>query len=198
MTLLLVPLDDGSYDWASATVAATDAARAKIQSAMEEDDLLSSTMPEIIKVKYLDDSYEDNRAGYSVESSGQPESKNDERGGGQASLGVILGSIFGTLVLLILLVLLCVRLRRARNKSGKDTKAEMPNLMDDDASSVSDNRHEGSPGILAALGASVCGVLILKSFRKKARNIPEDGKNECEPDSPGTDESDDGLDFGTL
>lgn len=201
MTLLLVPLDDGSDDWASATIAVTEAARAKIQSAMEQDGLLSPTMPEIIKVKYLKDSYEDNRVGFSVESSNQPKSNSYEKEGGQASMGVILGSIFGTLLLLILLVLMCVRLRRARSKSRTDTKAELPNLMDDDTSSVIDNRHEKSPGVLAALCASICNVLLLKSFGKKTMNIPKDGKNESEPDSPGTDEdvneggeSDDGLD----
>ncbi|KAL3815669.1 hypothetical protein ACHAXA_006562 [Cyclostephanos tholiformis] len=188
MTLLLVPLDNGARE--ASVMAATDAAQTKIQSAMEEDNLLSPTMPEVIKVKYLDNSYEDYRAAYSVESLGHTESKDDDAGGGgQASLGVILGSVFGALLLLILLVLLCVRLRRARSGSGRNRKAEVPNLMDD-ASSVNDNRHEGSSGLLETLG----GVLLLKSFWKKARNIPEDGKKESDPDSPGTDESDDGLD----
>ena len=126
MTLLLVPLDNGARE--ASVMAGTDAAQTKIQSAMEEDNLLSPTMPEVIKVKYLDNSYEDYRAAYSVESLGLTESKDDEAGGGgQASLGVILGSVFGALLLLILLVLLCVRLRRARSGSGKNRKAEVPN-----------------------------------------------------------------------
>jgi hypothetical protein len=100
---------------------------------------------------------------------------------------------------LVLLVLLCARLRRAKTKSkvvGSGSDIDQPNLMDD-ASSVNDNSQTGSHGVLAALGAMgafVGGLILLKPFRKRERGGPDDTKNKSEPDSPGTDESDDGLD----
>ena len=201
ITLILVPVDDGARVSGESAMAATDEAQAKIETSMDGDDLLSPKMPEVIKVKYLDDSYEDYLAGLSGGSSSLPVSNGDEGGGGGGSLDLILGLIFGSLLLLILLVLCCARLRR-RDKSGHDGNVGSGsgmgdrNLMDD-MSSVNDNGHYGSPGILAALGTmgSSVGGLIRK---KNEGNCPPDhGKNKSAPNSPGTEpeeESDDGLD----
>ncbi|KAL3780589.1 hypothetical protein ACHAW5_006407 [Stephanodiscus triporus] len=205
INLILVPINDESTASAASVMAATDAARTNIQTAMEADNLLSPTMPEVVRVKYLADSYNDYLAGYNdYVASYSGESKVDDKRGGLGSLAVILGSIFGVLSL-VLLVLLCVRLRRAKTKSGHEGKAKVvdsgsdidqPNLMDD-ATSVNDNSQTGSRGVLGAMGAMgafVGGLLLLKPFRKRERGGPDDTKNKSEPESPGTDESDDGLD----
>ena len=200
MTLILVPVDDGAHISGESVMAATNAAQTKIETSMGRDDLLSPKMPEVIKVKYLDDSYEDYLAGLSGGSSGLPVSNGDEEGGG-GSLDLILVLTFCFFLILILLVLCCVRLRRRdKSESGHDgnvgsgSDIGRRNLMDD-ASSVNDNSHDGSPGIFVALGtmgSSVGGLLR----KKKERSSPDHGKNESAPDSPGTEpeESYDGLD----
>ena len=188
MTLILVPVDDGAHISGESVMAATNAAQTKIETSMDRDDLLSPKMPEVIKVKYLDDSYEDYLAGLSGGSSSLPVSNGDEGGGGGGSLDLILGLIFGSLLLLILLVLCWARLRR-RDKSGHDGNVGSGsgmgdrNLMDD-MSSVNDNGHYGSPGILAALGTmgSSVGGLIRKKMRGTAR--PTTAQTKAHPTLP--------------
>ena len=69
-------------------MAATNAAQSNLQAAMENDDLLSHTMPEVIKVRYLGDSYHDYLAGFVGDgnglSSGDTSSAEKEDYGGNA------------------------------------------------------------------------------------------------------------------
>ena len=181
----------------TAVAAATSAAQSYIQTSMEENDLLSPTIPEVMKVKYIHDSYDEYFLGGEASSSTLPQSgSNDGSEDDRGHLDIILGSVFGVLLLLLLLVLCIRRHQRAKTK-GKNGL----NLMDD-ASDVHDTGGCGSMlmSSLGIMGAAICGILLCKSCKNETKkNVRNDGKNNTsnngdEHDSPGATEADDGLD----
>lgn len=164
---------------------------------MEENDLLSPMIPEVIKVKYLHDSYNEYFLG-EASSSSLPQSGSNGSEDDRGYLDIILGSVFGVLLLLLLLVLcICRRHQRAKTKAKNGL-----NLMDD----ASDVHDTGCGSILmtslGSMGAAICGILLCKSCnnetKKNGLNSRNDGKNNSsngnEHDSPGATEADDGLD----
>ena len=186
-------------DSTAIAAAATNAAQSYIQTSMEENDLLSPTIPEVIKVKYLHDSYDEYFLGGEASSSTLPQSgSNDGSEDDRGYLDIILGSVFGVLLLVLLLVLCVRRHQRAKTKAKNGL-----NLMDD-ASDVHDTAGCGSilMSSLGIIGAAICGILLCKSCKhdvtKKnvSRNESKNNNsnNGDEHDSPGATEADDGLD----
>ena len=57
VTLRLDPIDEDSYNLTASIMHATDTAQSNLQNAMNNDELLSPFLPEVIKVRYLGDSY---------------------------------------------------------------------------------------------------------------------------------------------
>lgn len=57
LTLLLNPIDNDSYNSTASAEAAMDVTQSNIKKSMDDDDLLSHNMPEVIRVHYLGDDY---------------------------------------------------------------------------------------------------------------------------------------------
>ena len=57
VTLRLDPIDEDSYNLTASIMNATDTAQSNLQNAMNNDELLSPFLPEVIKVRYLGDVY---------------------------------------------------------------------------------------------------------------------------------------------
>lgn len=91
-------------------MAATNAAQSNLQVAMENDDLLSHTMPEVIRVRYLGDSYHDYLAGFvgdsnGLSSGGASSVEKEDYGGDAGLLWGVLGGMMGVLLILFLALL---------------------------------------------------------------------------------------------
>ena len=125
LTLLLDPIEeDSSYDPSASAEAATDAAQSNLDTAMANDDLLSPNMPEVMKVTYLGDSYDDYASGvgngewignFNPEDPSNSGIKPFDDGSGGLMYGII-GGILGTL-LVVLFALLLVKRRRTKSRN---------------------------------------------------------------------------------
>jgi hypothetical protein len=116
--------------------AAADATRALLEDAMTSNALLSPDIPEVVKVKYLGDSYDDYvdtlSGGQKGSTSGAGEEDMTGKGATGGSKGLPVALIAVTLVVIVLLALWCVKRRvNEDSKDELDTRGEDSDLEDD-------------------------------------------------------------------
>lgn len=125
MTLLLQDSSNSTL----AAEAATDAAQTNLEEAMNNDDLLSPNMPEVLKVTYLGDSYDEYMAGFVEGESGLAAGGfvtgtpggiegdgTGDGGSGLPFLAIILGGVFGALMVAMCALLFVKKRMREQSK----------------------------------------------------------------------------------
>ncbi|KAL7531335.1 hypothetical protein ACHAXR_003987 [Thalassiosira sp. AJA248-18] len=177
LTLLLQEKEDPSVSSTAAEeAAATDAAQSNLEEAMTNDDLLSTnTLPEVIKVRYLGDSYEEFLGGFVEDESSSAvtgplpvgaDGENDgtDGGGGDAILAGILGGVFGAiLVAMCALLLIKKRTRRASKQAvGDHSQAVVGGDFDwDESFDVNDPKNVHGALVAGRLSNDNNGEMIL-------------------------------------
>ena len=120
VTLRLDPIDEDSYNLTASILNATDTAQSNLQNAMSNDELLSVFLPEVIKVRYLGDSYMEEGIGLA-----DVGGTNEDRS--KAWLwGPPIAALF-----LALLALLIVKKSRKKSNSQRSSNASVLDSQDD-------------------------------------------------------------------